>query len=259
MEATVDISNNKEEQGPDDWVMLFDVTFSPEEGDLVVTFHRPTRDRRRERLRELGRTTSASTKVSEGAVRSTPIGASRAFHSVRRHAMRNDLRTHATLEFDDHHKLLLARRHLSAAMRGLRRELGEFPYVAVHERGEIANKLHWHVLLPIWVPRRSIEGNWDKGEVHYKQAPTYDDLERLVIYVTKGFGDTERFFTTRYSMSRGFRGRRVKVCGVTKEEIDVLVEQLAGTNLDTVTYLQSPNDFVAGIYRWNPAHIPKGR
>lgn len=46
--------------------------------------------------------------------------------------------------------------------------------------------------------------------------------------------------------------------GLTKADVDILVQQLAGANFDTVVVDHSPNPFVVATYRWNPPHIPRG-
>jgi hypothetical protein len=241
---------------------LFDVSYSPEEGDLVVFVSRPRRAERERRsiLRRLG--------IVDGAA-ATPIfttddrvmGASRAFHAVRRYAVRNDLRTHATLKYDDQVEARRRRRHLSGAMKKMRRQVGRFPYIAVHEQGDVTSHVHWHVLLPAEFDQTLIEEAWEHGEAFVTRAPSYPELETLVDYVANPFFevDAKRLFSNRYTRARGFDGARLTDEGLTRDDVDILLQQLTGANYDTVVYTEAPNPFVVATYRWNPLHVPRGQ
>jgi len=240
---------------------LFDVSYSPEEGDLVVFVSRPERSerKRRSKLRRLGtvRAAAATPNINDGRV----MGASRAFHLVRRFAVRYDLRTHASLRFDDQAEARRRRRHVSGAMKKIRKQVGPFPYLAVHEHGDVTNHLHWHCLLPAGFDQTLIEEAWEHGEAFVTRAHDYDGLEILIGYAADQFFDEDvrRFFPTRYTAAKGFAGSRYADEGLTKAEVDILVQQLAGANYDTVVVDHSPNPFVVATYRWNPPHIPRGQ
>jgi len=241
--------------------LLFDVCYSPEEGDLVVFVSRPHRAERKRRsvLRRLG--------IADGTA-ATPnfttddrvMGASRAFHAVRRYAVRHDLRTHAALKFDDQSEARQHRRHVSGAMKKIRKQVGPFPYLAVHEHGDITNHFHWHVLLPADFGQTLIEEAWKHGKTFVTRAHDYEGLQILIGYAADQFFDEDvlRFFPTRYTTARGFAGTRFKDEGLTKADVDILVQLLAGENYDTVVVDQSPNPFVVATYRWNPPHVPRG-
>ena len=240
---------------------LFDVSYSPEEGDLVVFVSRPQRAERKRRsvLRRLG--------IIDGAA-ATPnfttddrvMGASRAFHTVRRYAVRNDLRTHATLKYEDPVEAR-RRRHLSGAMKKIRKQVGRFPYIAVHEQGDVTSHVHWHALLPAEFDQMLIEEAWEHGEAYVTRAPSFPELEVLVGYVTDPFFEENayRLFSTRYSKAKGFGAARLTDEGLTRDDVDILLQQLAGPNYDTVVYTEAPNPFVVATYRWNPLHIPRGQ
>ena len=240
---------------------LFDVSYSPEEGDLVVFVSRPQRSerKRRSKLRRLGtvRAAAATPNINDGRV----MGASRAFHLVRRFAVRYDLRTHASLRFDDQTEARRRRRHVSGAMKKIRKQVGPFPYLAVHEQGDVTNHLHWHALLPAGFDQTLIEEAWEHGKAFVTRAHDYEGLQKLIRYAADQFFDEDirRFFPTRYTTAKGFAGSRYADEGLTKADVDILVQQLAGANYDTVVVDHSPNPFVVATYRWNPPHIPRGQ
>jgi len=241
---------------------LFDVSYSPEEGDLVVFVSRPNRAERKRRsvLRRLGIVDGAAATpnfTSDDRV----MGASRAFHTVRRYAVRNDLRTHATLKYDDQVEARRRRRHLSGAMKKIRMQVGRFPYIAIHEQGDVTSHVHWHALLPAGFDPMLIEDAWEHGQAFVTRAPSFPELEVLVGYVTNPFfqEDTHRLFSTRYSKAKGFSAARLTEEGLTRDDVDILLQQLAGPNYDTVVYAEAPNPFIVATYRWNPPHIPRGQ
>ena len=92
------------------------------------------------------------------------------------------------------------------------------------------------------------------------RAATFDELEVRISYVTKSFKkeSDERFFPTRYAKARGFDVSRLKEEGLTSDDVDILVQLLAGDNYDTVVVEEAPNPFVVATYRWNPLHVPRG-
>jgi hypothetical protein len=240
---------------------LFDVSYSPEEGDLVVFRSRPHGQERKRRsiLRRLGIETGGITTdgfASDDRV----MGASRAYHTVRRYAVRHDLRAHATLKYDDQVAARWCRRDLSGAMKRIRKQVGRFPYVAVHEQGDVTNQLHWHALLPFDLDDYCIKQAWEAGDAFITRAATFDELEKRISYVTKSFKNEadERFFATRYAKARGFDARRLKDEGLTSDDVDILVQLLAGDNYDTLVVEEAPNPFVVATYRWTPLHVPRG-
>lgn len=257
-----DSTNNvcpSDEEGPTE--RLFDVDYSEAEGVLVV-YHRRPHGRKRRRRAVVAPIGPQAGLISAGNLpnhESIRTANSRAYHEILNLAKRHDMRTHATLDYDEHPRPTSTRSHIRRMIRSVRREHEGLPYVAVTEFGPIANGIHHHVLLPHHVDDDTVRAAWTRGTVKVTHGATYEDLLRRVNYVTKTFwANDERIFTTRYSNSRLGRPARTQENDVTAADVDVLLEQLAGPNLDTAEFVESPWPGIARIYTWNPTHIPRG-
>ena len=246
--------------------LIFDVYVYPQSGEIVQVHQLSTVPGRVSQLRSLlNSTASVLGGLVEAATpnfiipqtRRQPTAPGRAFNEVRRRMIGGCLTTHARLGYSPELPIYSVRRDISKFALRLRRSHSHLPYVAVPERGAVSKALHWHVALPHFVEATEIQNAWLRGEVHVTRMPDYEALERLVGYLTKSFfdKDVERDFPHRYKRDKQLRIQRLCYKGLTQADVDMLVENVVGSDFLSLSVRSSSHPWIVATYRWKPEHL----
>ena len=161
--------------------------------------------------------------------RAVDEAARRARGKVRRYCAGNGLNRFGTLTYrgQGEHDPRRVRGDIHGFFRGLRRGLGgePFPYLWVPELHKSGHGFHVHFAVGRYVPRRLIEGVWDRGFVwiHLLQGlPTGSGVRQearaaaryLSKYLGKGMAGAGGL--NRYDVAQGFQPRAEPISGPTE-------------------------------------------